>query len=86
MIFISLIGSSIIIHQVTVAVLQGLAGGVIVYLVMFDIIQRERGKDVSGLLQLVRNILVTNHHAFCSSQFCVFYIFLQNFDNHFFWT
>ena len=41
-------------HQVIVAVLQGLAGGTIVYLVMFELVQRERGKKVAGLLQLVR--------------------------------
>ena len=40
-------------HQVIVAVLQGLAGGTIVYLVMFELVQRERGKKVAGLLQLV---------------------------------
>ena len=40
-------------HQVIVAVLQGLAGGTIVYLVMFKLVQRERGKKVAGLLQLV---------------------------------
>ena len=41
------------VHQVTVAVLQGLAGGVIIYLVIFELIHREKGKDVAGLLQLV---------------------------------
>ena len=40
-------------HLVIVAVLQGLAGGTIVYLVMFELVQRERGKKVAGLLQLV---------------------------------
>ena len=40
-------------HQVIVAVLQGLAGGTIVYLVMFELVQREMGKKVAGLLQLV---------------------------------
>merc|ERR1712223_1934749 len=40
-------------HQVIVAVLQGLAGGTIVYLVMFELVQRERGKKVAGLLQLL---------------------------------
>ena len=41
-------------HQVIVAALQGLAGGTIVYLVMFELVQRERGRKVAGLLQLVR--------------------------------
>ena len=55
------------VHQVTVAVLQGLAGGAIVYLVVFELIQRERGRDVAGLLQLVRIIRITNHHFLLSS-------------------
>lgn len=41
------------VDQVTVAVLQGLAGGAIIYLVVFELLQRERGRDVAALLQLV---------------------------------
>jgi len=38
---------------VTEAVLQGLAAGTILYAVMFEILQREKEKNVSGLVQLV---------------------------------
>jgi len=38
---------------VTEAVFQGLAAGTILYAVMFEILQREKEKDVSGLVQLV---------------------------------
>ena len=48
------------VDQVTVAVLQGLAGGAIIYLVMFELIQRERGRDVAALLQLVPIIFITS--------------------------
>ena len=48
-------------HYVTTALslplpyyhLTGLAAGTILYIVMFEVLQRERGRDVSGLLQLV---------------------------------
>jgi len=39
-------------HEFTVSFLQALSGGSIIYCVMFEIIQRERQKDVSGMLQL----------------------------------
>jgi len=38
---------------VTEAVFQGLAAGTILYAVMFEILQREKEKNVSGLVQLV---------------------------------
>ena len=34
------------------AVLQALAGGTIIYVVVFEILERERSKSVSGLAQL----------------------------------
>merc|ERR1719369_2091454 len=40
------------IDEVTSAVLQGLAGGTLLYVVMFEVLQREKEKDVSGILQL----------------------------------
>ncbi len=40
-----------------VAVLQALAGGTIIYVVVFEVLQRERSKSVSGLVQLVFVIL-----------------------------
>jgi len=39
------------------AILQGLAGGTIIYVVMFEVLQREKMKEVSGLLQLVAIIV-----------------------------
>ena len=45
------------VHQVTVATLQGVAGGTILYIVMFEILNRERVKDISGLVQLCGIIL-----------------------------
>merc|ERR1719318_32610 len=38
--------------ELTVAVLQGLAGGTILYIVMFEVLQREKEKEVSGICQL----------------------------------
>ena len=38
--------------NVIVAVLQALAGGTILYVVAFEILERERSKSVSGLVQL----------------------------------
>ena len=38
--------------HMTVAVLQALAGGTILYVVVFEILERERSKNISGLLQL----------------------------------
>jgi len=44
-------------HEFVVSFLQALCGGSIIYCVMFEIIQREKQKDVSGLLQLLGIIL-----------------------------
>jgi len=41
------------VHEVTVGVLQGMAGGTIMYVVMFEVLQREKSRDVPGLLQLL---------------------------------
>ena len=38
--------------HLTVAILQALAGGTILYVVVFEILERERSKNISGLLQL----------------------------------
>jgi len=40
------------VNDVTVATLQGIAGGTLLYVVMFEILNREREKNVSGLFQL----------------------------------
>ena len=37
---------------VLIAVLQGLAGGTILYVVMFEVLNREKAKEISGLMQL----------------------------------
>ena len=39
------------------AVLQALAGGTIIYVVVFEVLERERSKNVSGLAQLFFVIL-----------------------------
>jgi len=39
------------------AVLQGLAAGTLIYVVMFEVLQREREKEVGGLLQLAATLL-----------------------------
>ena len=39
-------------YYVSVAVLQALAGGTILYVVVFEVLERERSKSVSGLVQL----------------------------------
>eukprot|EP00092_Neocalanus_flemingeri_P030329 GFUD01032924.1.p1 GENE.GFUD01032924.1~~GFUD01032924.1.p1 ORF type:complete len:434 (+),score=123.10 GFUD01032924.1:465-1766(+) len=39
-------------YQLTVAVLQGLAGGTILYIVMFEVLQREKEKNIPGIFQL----------------------------------
>jgi len=39
------------------SVLQGLAAGTLIYVVMFEVLQREREKEVGGLLQLAATIL-----------------------------
>ena len=48
-------GSSI--SPVVSATLEGVAGGTIIYVVMFEIFSRERAKDVPGLLQFVAIII-----------------------------
>jgi len=40
-------------QELVVGILQGLACGTIIYVVMFEVLQREKSKDVSGLLQLI---------------------------------
>merc|ERR1712059_111166 len=44
-------------HELTVAILQGLAAGTILYVVMFEVLQRERSNQVPGLGQLLAIIL-----------------------------
>lgn len=44
-------------YYVSVAVLQGIAGGTILYIVVFEVLERERSKNVSGLAQLLFIIL-----------------------------
>ena len=39
-------------YYMSVAVLQALAGGTILYVVAFEILERERSKSISGLVQL----------------------------------
>ena len=39
-------------YYITVAILQALAGGTIIYVVVFEVLERERSKNVSGLAQL----------------------------------
>ena len=39
------------------AILQALAGGTIIYVVVFEVLERERSKNVSGLAQLFFVIL-----------------------------
>ena len=41
------------VHEVTIATLQGLAGGTILYIVMFEVLNTERLKDVPGIIQLL---------------------------------
>ena len=45
------------VNELTVSTLQGIAGGTILYVVMFEVLNRERVKDVPGLLQLFGIIL-----------------------------
>ncbi len=40
-------------YDLTAAVLQGLAAGTLIYVVVFEVLQRERSKNVSGLVQLL---------------------------------
>ena len=44
-------------YFVTVGFLQALAGGTIIYVVVFEVLERERSKNVSGLAQLFFVIL-----------------------------
>ena len=44
-------------YYLTVAVLQALASGTIIYVVVFEVLERERSKNVSGLAQLFFIIL-----------------------------
>jgi zinc transporter 1/2/3 len=44
-------------YFLVVAVLQALAGGTIIYVVVFEVLERERSKNVSGLAQLFFVIL-----------------------------
>ena len=39
-------------YYLSVAILQALASGTILYVVAFEILERERSKNISGLLQL----------------------------------
>ena len=39
--------------EVTIATLQGIAGGTILYIVMFEVLNTERLKDVPGIIQLL---------------------------------
>jgi len=43
--------------EIVVATLQGIAAGTLLYVVMFEVLNRERMKEVSGLLQLVGVLL-----------------------------
>ena len=44
-------------YFISVATLQALAGGTIIYVVVFEVLERERSKNVSGLAQLFFVIL-----------------------------
>ena len=44
-------------YYICVAVLQALAGGTLLYVVAFEVLERERSKSVSGLVQLFFVIL-----------------------------
>ena len=44
-------------YFLSVAILQALAGGTIIYVVVFEVLERERSKNVSGLTQLFFVIL-----------------------------
>ena len=45
------------IYHVSVAVLQALSAGTILYVVVFQVLQRERSKNISGNMQLFSFIL-----------------------------
>ena len=44
-------------YFMTVGVLQALAGGTIIYIVVFEVLERERSKEVTGLAELLFVIL-----------------------------
>ena len=44
-------------YTFTVAILQALAGGTLIYVVVFEVLQREKSKSVSGMAQLTFVIL-----------------------------
>jgi hypothetical protein len=44
-------------YTLAVAVLQALAGGTLIYVVVFEVLQREKSKSVSGMAQLAFVIL-----------------------------
>ena len=52
-ILISEVGGGGEVHEVTIATLQGVAGGTILYIVMFEILNNERLMDVPGIIQLL---------------------------------
>ena len=44
-------------YWATVGILQAIAGGTIIYIAVFEILERERSKNVSGLVQLLFIVL-----------------------------
>ncbi len=40
-------------YTLTVAILQALAGGTLIYVAVFEVLQREKSKNVSGMAQLM---------------------------------
>ena len=44
-------------YTLAVAILQALAGGTLIYVVVFEVLQREKSKGVSGMAQLAFVIL-----------------------------
>jgi hypothetical protein len=44
-------------YTLTVAILQAIAGGTLIYVVVFEVLQREKSKSVSGMAQLMFVIL-----------------------------
>lgn len=52
-----IISQSGTVSDFTISAMQAIAGGTLLYVVMFEIIQREKEKDVSGTLQLVGILL-----------------------------
>lgn len=54
---VSSLGSNSSGYLLTVGILQGLAAGTLVYVVVFEVLAREKSKSVSGMLQLLFVIL-----------------------------